>query len=388
MSQTTGDRTPVICGVGLSDGPVAPHLNARQHHALAMQRALADAGLHLHDIDGYMAADQKLPDMVEYLGIKEPRYVDGTSVGGSSFEHFVQHAAAAVQAGYADTVLVTYGSDQLSKKGRTLGTGGTNLGEPYTWQQFEAPYGNPLVGSYAMAARRHMHEYGTTSEQLAEIAVGVREFATFNPNAQYRDPLTVDDVLGSRMIADPLHKLDCCVISDGGAAFIITTADRAKDLPSTPVHILGAAATQSHWNIGQMPDFTTTSATQAGAEAFRQAGLKPDDVDMIMLYDSFTITCLLLLESVGFVPQGEGGRFVEDGHLRKGGSLPMNTDGGGLSSMHPGMRGAFLIVESVRQLRGDAGEVQVPDCEVALAAGSGGWLSSMGVTILGKEPKA
>jgi acetyl-CoA acetyltransferase len=379
------NRTPVICGIGLSDYPRAPDLDARQHHALAMRRALADAGLAKRDVDGYFNADQKLPDMAEYLGIRH-RYVDGTSLGGSSFEFHVQHASAAIRAGYCDVALVTYGSDQLSRRGRSLGTGGTNLGEPATWAQYEAPYGNPLVGAYAMAARRHMHEYGTTSAQLAEIAVGAREYAALNPDAMYRDPLTVDDVLGSRMIADPLHKLDCCVVSDGGAAFVITTAERARDLPKPPVHVLGAAAAQTHWNISQMPDFTTTAAALAAPEAYAQAGLGPDDIDMLMLYDSFTITVLLLLESLGFCKPGEGGPFAEEGHLRRGGRLPLNTDGGGLSSCHPGMRGAFLIVEAVRQLRGEAGEAQVPGCGVALAAGSGGWLSTMGVTILGKEP--
>jgi acetyl-CoA acetyltransferase len=214
----------------------------------------------------------------------------------------------------------------------------------------------------------------------------VREYAGLNPMAMYRDPITVDDVLSSRMIADPLHKLDCCVVSDGGAAFIMTTADRARDLRQPPVYVLGAAAGQTHWNISQMPDFTRVSAGPAGKAAFAQAGLAPDDVDMLMLYDSFTITVLLLLESLGFCPAGEGGPFVESGRLRPGGALPLNTDGGGLSACHPGMRGAFLIVEAVRQLRGQAGDVQVPDCEVALAAGCGGYLSAMGVTILGRQP--
>jgi acetyl-CoA acetyltransferase len=251
--------------------------------------------------------------------------------------------------------------------------------------QYEAPYGNSLVGSYAMAARRHMHEFGTTSEQLAEIAVGVREFAGFNPKAIYREPITVEDVVNSRMIADPLHKLDCCAITDGGGAFIMTTADRARDLKQPPVYVLGAAGAQTHWNISQMPDFTTTAGAKSGPEAFARAGLTPDDVDMVMFYDSFTITVLLLLEGMGFCKRGEGGPFVAEGHLKRGGKLPLNTDGGGLSSCHPGMRGIFLIIEAVRQLRGQAGEVQVPDCTVALAAGSGGWLSAIGTAILGKE---
>lgn len=387
------DRTPAIVGIGLSDYPRAPHLDGVQHHVLAATRAIADCGIAKSEIDGYMCAGggggvmiDDAVTMAEYLGIRH-RFIDGTMTGGSSFEFHVQHGAAAIREGLCDTILVTYGSDYLSRMGRRLGTGGfarggDRVGGPV---QYEAPYGNSLVGAYAMAARRHMHEYGTTSEQLAEIAVGIREFATYNPNAIYRDPITVDDVLNSRMIADPLHLLDCCAITDGGGAFIMTTAERARDLAQPPVYVLGAAGAQTHWNISQMPDFTSTAATVAGPEAFRQAGVTPDDVDMAMFYDSFTITCLLLLEGLGFCKPGEGGAFVEEGHLRKGGKLPLNTDGGGLSACHPGMRGIFLIIEAVRQLRGQAGAVQVPDCRVALAAGSGGWLSAIGVAILGRE---
>ncbi len=251
--------------------------------------------------------------------------------------------------------------------------------------QYEAPYGSTLVGAYAMAARRHMHEYGTTSEQLAEIAVGVREYAGLNPSAMYRDPITVDDVLSSRMIADPLHKLDCCVVTDGGGAFIMTTAERARDLPQPPVYVLGAAASQTHWNIGQMPDFTSTAAASCGPEALARAGITADDIDVLQLYDSFTITVLLLLEGLGLCGKGEGGAFVSEGHLRRGGRVPLNTDGGGLSSSHPGMRGIFLIIEAVRQLRGQAGEAQVPDCDIAVACGSGGSLSCIGTVVLGNE---
>jgi acetyl-CoA acetyltransferase len=299
----------------------------------------------------------------------------------------VQHLAAAIRDGLCDTALVTYGSDQLTRMGRKLGTGGFQRGGRKVPgpMQFEAPYGGSLVGSYAMHAMRHMHEFGTTSEQLAEIAVGVREYASLNPNAIYRDPITVDDVVSSRMIADPLHMLDCCAITDGGGAFIMTTAERARDLPQAPVYVLGAAGAQTHWNVSQQPDFTTCAGAKAGPVAFGRAGVTHDDVDMLMFYDSFTITCLILLESLGFVPQGEGGPFVAEGHLKRGGRWPLNTDGGGLSSCHPGMRGIFLIIEAVRQLRGHAGDAQVPDCEVALAAGSGGWLSAIGVVILGKD---
>lgn len=387
-----GDRTPVIAGIGLSDYPVAPHLDSVQHHVLAMQRALDDCGISKADIDGYMCAGAGQGrgdggvDMAEYLGIRH-RYIDTTMVGGSTFEFYVQHAAAALQAGMCETVLITYGSDLLSSQGRKLGTGGfhgrgARVGGP---MQYEAPYGNVLVGAYAMAARRHMHEYGTTSEELAEIAVAVRGHAALNPDAMYRDTITVDDVVGSRMIADPLHKLDCCVISDGGGAVLMTTAERARDLRKPPVYVLGTGAGQTHWNISQMPDFTRTAAVEAGAEAFRQAGVTPDDIDTIQFYDSFTITVLLLLEDLGFCPKGEGGRLASSGALRLGGNLPLNTDGGGLSSCHPGMRGIFLLVEATRQLRHEAGAAQVDGAELALACGSGGWLSCIGAVILGRD---
>ena len=386
-------RTPVIAGIGLSDYPIAPELDSVQHHSLAFQRALADCGVDKQTIDGYVGvggSHQTMVDdpvvMAEYLGI-DHRYIDGTMTGGSSFEFHVQHCAAAIRDGLADTILITYGSDQVSRMGRRLGTGGFGRrGVPVQGPlAYEAPYGLSLVGAYAMAAQRHMHEFGTTSEQLAEIAVGVREYAQLNPNAMYRDPMTVDDVVNSRLIADPLHKLDCCVISDGGGALVITTAERAKDLAQPPVYVLGAAGAETHWNISQMPDFTTTAAAKAGPIAFERAGLTPNDIDTIQFYDSFTITVMLLLEGLGFCKRGEGGAFVEAGHLRKGGSFPLNTDGGGLSSCHPGMRGIFLLIEAVRQLRGQGGEAQVPDAEIALACGSGGWLSCMGVAILGKE---
>jgi acetyl-CoA acetyltransferase len=387
------DRTPVIAGIALSDYPVAPHLDGVQHHALAMQRVLEDSGVAKADIDGYVSAaggGMMVDDavtMAEYLGI-DHRWIDGTMTGGSSFEFHVQHAAAAIRDGQCHTVLITYGSDQLTRMGRTLGTGsfrgagGRRVPGPL---QFEAPYGNSLVGAYAMVAQRHMHEYGTTSEQLAEIAVGVREYAGLNPDARYRDPITVDDVVGSRMIADPLHKLDCCVITDGGGAVIVTTEERARDLRQPPVWVLGAGGAQTHWNISQCPDYTTSAGARLSPTVYGQAGLTPDDVDVLQFYDSFTITALVLLEDMGFCAKGEGGAYVQEGHLRRGGRLPLNTDGGGLSSNHPGMRGIFLLVEATRQLRGQGGESQVADCEVALCVGSGGWLSCIGMVLLGAE---
>jgi len=383
-------RDPVIVGIGLSDAPKAPHLDSVGHHVQAIQRALADAGIEKRAIDGYLCAGMEggsaeAVAMAEYLGI-DHRYVDSTMTGGSAFEFHVQHAAAALRDGLCETVLVSYGSDYLSRRGRSLGTGAFRGGFAITGPDlYQAPYGLSLVGAYALVAQRHMHEFGTTSEQLAQIAVGVREFAGLNPNAMYRDPITVADVLASRMIADPLHMLDCCVVSDGGGAFIMTTAERARDLRRAPVRVLGAAGAQTHWNIGQMRDYTTSAGAKCIPEAFARAGVRASEIDTLQFYDSFTITVLVMLEDAGFCKKGEGGAFVEAGHLRRGGRHPLNTDGGGLSALHSGMRGLFLIAEAVRQLRGEAGAAQVPDAKLALAVGSGGFLSCIGAVVLGKD---
>jgi acetyl-CoA acetyltransferase len=270
--------------------------------------------------------------------------------------------------------------------GRRLGTGGQGP-QPVGPAAADALWGNTLVGSYALAAMRHMYEFGTTSEQLAEVAVTMRYHAATNPQAQYRDPITVDDVLSSRLIADPLHVLDCCVISDGGAACVVTTEERAKDLPQPPVFVRGAAHATTHaLNISAMPDLTVTAAAQCGPRAFRRAGITPAEVDVLMVYDSFTITVVLSLEDLGFCAKGEGGSFVEGGRLRADGALPTNTDGGGLSACHPGMRGMFLLVEAARQLRGQAGPNQVPGAAVAVAHGTGGMLSTGATVVLGREP--
>ena len=392
MSAVAGRRVPVIVGVGTSDLPRAPHLDTVGHHVLATQRALADAGVAKADVDGYCCAGGSKasagPDdmgvMVEYLGLS-PRFTDGTMTGGSSFELHVEHAAAAIETGLCDTVLITYGSDQLSRLGRQLGTRGhfaerARVAGP---AQYEAPYGGTIVSSYALAAARHMFEFGTTSEQLAAIAVAARAHAAANPEAMYRQPLTVDDVLASPMVSDPLHKLDSCVISDGGGALVMTTAERARDLPGAEVAVLSAASAQTHWNISTMRDFTTTAATTVGHDLFSRAGLGPGDVDVFECYDSFTITVLLLLEDLGFCAKGEGGPFAASGAIGPGGALPVNTDGGGLSALHPGMRGIFLLIESVRQLRGTSCN-QVEGCEVALACGVGAWLSCIGAVLLGR----
>jgi acetyl-CoA acetyltransferase len=383
-------RDPVIVGIGLSDAPKAPHLDAIGHHVQATQRALVDCGLEKRAIDGYLCAGMEVGgfgavSMAEYLGI-DHRYIDGTMTGGSSFEFHVQHAAAAIREGLCDTVLVSYGSDFLSRRGRTLGTGGIRgFGKVSGAALYEAPYGLPIVGAYALVAQRHMHEFGTTSEQLAEIAVGVREFAGLNPHAMYRDPITVADVLASRMIADPLHLLDCCVVSDGGGAFVMTTAERARDLRKPTVRVLGAAGGQTHWHISQMPDYTTSAGARCIPEALARAGVRASEIDTLQFYDSFTVTVLVVLEDAGFCKKGEGGAFVQQGHLRRGGRHPLNTDGGGLSACHSGMRGLFLIAEAVRQLRSEAGAAQVPDAKLALAVGSGGWLSCIGAVVLGRD---
>jgi acetyl-CoA acetyltransferase len=380
----------VIVGIGLSDAPKAPHLDSIGHHVQAIRRALADAALEKRAVDGYLCAGMEggpaeAVAMAEYLGI-DHRYVDGTMTGGSSFEFHVQHAAAAIRDGCCDTVLVSYGSDYLSRRGRTLGTGGFRSFARVTGaEMYAAPYGLPVVGAYALVAQRHRHEFGTRPEQLAEIAVGVREFAGLNPRALYRDPITVADVLASRMIADPLHLLDCCVISDGGGAFLMTTAERARDLRRPAVRVLGAAGAQTHWSISQMPDYTTSAGAKCIPEALARAGVRPGEIDTLQFYDSFTITVLVLLEDAGFCKKGEGGAYVAQGPLRRGGRHPLNTDGGGLSALHSGMRGIFLIAEAVRQLRGEAGPAQVPDARLALAVGSGGFLSCIGAVVLGRD---
>jgi len=377
----------VIVGVATSDYPYLPEMSEGAVHAQAAERALADAGLAFDDVDGYASAGY-FPlysvAMSEYLGIR-PGWLDETNIGGASFEVHLEHAARAIEAGDCEVVLISYGSIQLSSMGRQIGGGGGGGGvmAPQTWDTL---WGNSLVGAYALAATRHMAQYGTTSEQLAEIAVTMRRHAGFNPLAQYRDPIGVADVLASKLVADPLHKLDCCVVSDGGGACVVTTEERARDLPGPPVHVLGAAHDLSHaLNVSQSADLTVSAAARSGPRALARAGVSLTDVDVLQLYDSFTITVLLTLEDLGFCAKGEGGAFVEGGRLAFDGPLPTNTDGGGLSSCHPGMRGMFLLVEAVRQLRGEAGPTQVPGAEIALVHGTGGYLSTGATVILATD---
>ena len=384
-------RRVCVAGVGLADGPKTPDLSALMLQAQAFGRATADARMTKNDIDGLASAGyggMHEVQLAEYLGLT-PHWLDSTSCGGSSFEFHLLHAYRAIQAGDVDTVAIVYGNNELSAAGRSLGTGraggGGAAAMPYP-MGWELPTGLTLVGAYAMAAQRHMHQYGTTSEQLASISVQTREHAGRNPNAMYRDPITVDDVLGSKLVADPLHKLDCCVVSDGGCAIVLTTEDRAKESGRPLVYVRGAATGMTHHSIQAMPDLTVTAGAVTGPKAFAEAGITPADVDTFQMYDSFTYTVLVCLEDLGFAPKGEGGPFVASGALRLGGALPTNTDGGGLSATHPGMRGLFLMCEAARQLRGEAGDSQVDGAEIAVAHGSGGWLSTMGTVVFGTEP--
>lgn len=350
----------------------APDKTAYQIAAESAQAALADAGLTIADVDGYATSGVGpigALSMCHHLNLK-PDWIDSTAIGGSSFVAQVAYAGAAIRAGLCRTVLITYGSTAASER-FAIGTGGGFSTDPP--DNFDVPYGPTIVGAYGMVAQRHMHEYGTTSEQLAEIAVTMRRHAGLNPNAKYRDPITVEDVLASRVISSPLHLLDCCVISDGGGALVVTSAERARDLKKRPVLVLGAGVANRHNGIGQR-DILDIAARQSGARAFERAGVKHGDVDLCMIYDSFTITVLATLENLGFCKLGEGGAFVQDGRIGLGGALPVNLDGGGLSSNHPGMRGIFLVIEAVKQLRGEAGARQVEDAQIALCHGTGGWL--------------
>jgi len=386
MSSLT--RKAAIVGVGESDLGYTPDKTFLQLIGQATQRALDDAGLKKSDIDGLFSAGWLTMESImvaEYLGI-QPAYSDNTLPGGSAFEFHVEHAAAAIAAGLCETALICYAETRLSDRKRKMGLNFATGSPQEPEEQFEIPYGQWVpIPTYALAAQRHMYQYGTTSAQLAEIAVAARKWAELNPAASMRDPLTVDDVLASPMMSTPLRLRDCCLVSDGGGAVIITTAERAKSLRKKPVWVLGCGEAHTHRSITGMPDLTVTPAKFSGERAFRMAGLTPSDIDVLQLYDSFTITVLLQLEDLGFCPKGEGGRFVEDQRLAPGGSQPANTGGGGLSCLHTGMFGIFLLTEGTRQLRGEAGQRQVPDARHALCNGIGGSLASSGTVILGVE---
>ena len=375
-------RTAVV---GAYEHPTrfAPDKTAFQLHAESARGALEDAGLAIKDVDGFFTSGVGpigILSLAGHLNLR-PSYVDSQAIGGSSFVSHCLHAAAAIDAGQCRVALVTYGSTAASERFAIgTGAGGFVLEPP---DNFEAPFGPTIVGSYALVAQRHMHEYGTTSEQLAEIAVTMRRHASLNPQAKYRDPITVEDVLASRVISSPLHLLDCCVISDGGGALVLTSLERARDLKKPPVVVLGAAEALRHAEIATR-DLLDIAARQSGPLALARAGVTHADIDLAMIYDSYTITVLATLEALGFCAPGEGGAFCAGGRIGLGGALPVNPDGGGLSSNHPGMRGIFLVIEATRQLRGECGPRQVKDAKLVLVHGTGGMLGQRhsGVTML------
>ncbi len=361
-------------GIGKAPGYESVDLAAK-----AALLALADAGLGLGDVDALFIAQphDTLAGLTfsEYLGIA-PTITDNNRTGGSAFLLHVAHAALALDAGLCNVALIAYGSNQATATGKLVSTSRSS--------SYEAPY-KPLrpISSYALAAARHIHQYGTTKRQLAEVAVAARRWAQRNPEAVAREDLAIEDVVAARMISDPLGVRDCCLVTDGAAAIVMTRADRARDLPREPVYVLGAASAVTHADISSMADLTITGAVQSGARAYAQAGVNASDIDVVQLYDAFTINTILFLEDLAFCAKGEGGAFVEGGRIAPGGELPVNTNGGGLSCCHPGMYGLFTLVESARQLRGEAGERQIAGAQLALAHANGGVLSSQATAILG-----
>ncbi|OZI76641.1 thiolase [Bordetella genomosp. 2] len=370
----------VVAGAAESDlGAVGDAWSAIDLMAQGVYRALDDCGLSIRDVDGLFCATSQSRlaglALAEYLALPEA-YIDSTSTGGSSFMGHLARAEAAIAAGLCEVAVVAYGSTQ-----RSLGRKNTSRAE---WNPYESPF-KPFLPptAYALAAARHMHEFGTTREQLAEVAVAARQWALLNPAAWEKTPLTVEEVLASRMVSHPLTIRDCCLVSDGGGAVVLTTPARARALAQPPVYLLGAGHCTTHQTISNMPDLVNTGARVSGSLAYAQAGLTSSDIDVVGLYDAFTINTILFLEDLGFCAKGEGGAFVGNGRIAPGGALPVNTNGGGLSYCHPGMYGIFLLIEAVRQLRGQCGQRQVQGAEVALAHGNGGVLSSQYTVILG-----
>jgi len=367
-------------------------------HAEVAFGALKDAGLGIEDVDGYFCAGDAPGfggiSMAEYLGLRNLRHIDSTETGGSSYVLHVGHAAEAIAAGKCSVALITLAGAPRAAGLRVLGGGG---GRGRGWGDtpevsFEGPYGPNVLGYYALAARRHMYEFGTTSEQLAWIRVAASKHASHNPYALLRDPVTIEDVLNSPMVADPLHRLDSCVITDGGGAVIVVSPEVARDLERKSVKILGHGEGVKHTNNGRI-DLTYTAGVISGKEAFAEAEVTPSDIDYASIYDSFTITVLIQIEDLGFCEKGKGGAFVSDGALESPhGALPFNTDGGGLCNNHPNNRGGMTkVIEAVRQLRGEANApVQVPDCQLALAHGTGGTIGARhgSATVILGQPDA
>lgn len=368
---------------------VVPDLSATQLYVKAARLALADAGIGKDQVDGLITCVSWAEPYVyhaemiaEYMQIF-PRYCITAPAGGGTTLAMLHHAASAIATGMCKTILITMADSQVSglSRDKTIEAMST-AGHP----QFERPYGPPIPAFYALIAQAHQHAYGTTDEQRAAVAVACRRHASMNPAAQMRKPITIADVLNSRMISDPLHLLDCSLVSDGGAAIVITSAERARDFPRRPVYLLGAGEGHSHEHLSQALSLTTSAAKESGERAYAMAGLGPKDIDVAELYDCFTPVVIIELEDLGFCPKGEGGQFVENGRIELGGELPVNTHGGLLSHCHPGHPGSmFAITEAVRQLRGECGPRQVPGARVALVHGQGGFMSSHGTAIFGNE---
>ena len=378
---TLRGKTAIVATAESDLGLVAPDTSIFDLMGQATHRALEDCGLKLSDVDGVFAAASQSRmvglGLAEYLGIN-PTYMDTTQIGGSSFMAHVNHAQAAIEAGLCEVALIAYGSTQ-----RSVSRAAASAREV---QPYEDPY-KPMMppSAYAMAASRHMHEFGTTREHLAEIAVAARQWALMNPVAWEKKPLSIEDVLGARMVSYPFTVRDCCLVTDGGGAIIITTAERARDLKHKPAYVLGTGTHVTHQSISNMPDFTTSGAVESGRAAYAMAGVEPSDVDAAELYDAFTICTLMFLEDLGFCGKGEGGSFVASGGIAPGGRFPVNTNGGGLSYCHPGMYGLLVLIESARQIHGVCGPRQVDGANVVLAHGNGGVFSSQCTVILGSE---
>jgi acetyl-CoA acetyltransferase len=381
MSGSCTRGSVAIVGVAESDlGRVPDHTSPADLMAQAVSRALADCGLRLADVDGLFATTSQLRmaplALAEYLNIK-PRYFDGTNIGGSSFMSLLAHAHAAIEAGLCSVAVIAYGSTQRSVSRAAAA--------PREVNPYETPY-RPMLptSAYALAAARHMHEFGTTREQLAEVAVAARQWALKNPKAwYYGTELSIEDVLASPMLSTPLTVRDCCLVTDGGGALVVVSAERARDLSLTPIYVLGHGEALSHQSISSMESLTTTAAVHSGAAAFAMSGTRPAEMDVTILYDAFTITPILFLEDLGYCAKGEGGPFVAGGAVAPGGRLALNTNGGGLSYCHPGMYGLLGMIEAVRQLRGTCGDRQVSQADLALVHGNGGVFSSQCTTVFG-----
>ncbi len=378
-------KTVAIAGAAESDLGKVPGLTALELQAQAARRALLDAGLDLNDVDGVFAhTDDRFSSLqlTEYLGIR-PGYVDSTNVGGMSNLLHIRHAMAAIEAGMCSVALITYGSTQLSDGSRKLQVAAEDMRTPRG--QFITPYGQlSPIGYYAMVAQLHMHKYGTRPESLAEVAVAARKWAARNPKAYRREPLSIEDVLCSPYIAEPLRQRDCCLVTDAGGALIVTSAKRARSLRRPPVYVLGIAESFSHhYTPFNTEDWLNTNVAETADKALNMAGVTREDIDVVQIYDHFTIGVIQSIEELGFCKRGEGGDFVQGGALSPGGRFPINTSGGGLSYNHPGMFGMLLIIEAVRQLRQECGDRQIPNPEIALVHAPGLVFSANTTMILG-----